>query len=204
MAGGSNEAAVASHQETAANLKAAILDLHWCPESLAFYDYNLTSNARNDRFSAANYYLPWTGIIPDEILSSEQNAQKYFGAVNMVLSRYNGTFPATFLITGLQWDAPNAWPNHAYIIMQSLLALPTNISSGPLPANPNGTFAALPVGQLGLNETDLPVQTLDGGGNFPNVGTTADINVLNGTWVNAGNASDGEGWRDALARGVAK
>lgn len=102
--GQSNSSAVSSHRQIAANLRAGVLDLMWDAEKLAFYDFNLTANARNAAFTAANFYPMWSGIIPDEILASQPNAFGYFAAVNLVLNRYNGTFPATFVDwTGLQW-----------------------------------------------------------------------------------------------------
>jgi len=105
--------------------------------------------------------------------------------------------------TGLQWDAPNAWPPHIYIVMQALLAMPSNISKSALPTNDNGSFAALPAGQLGIDEGSLPPQPTNQGGNITATGKGADVNFANGTWHNGGNATDGEGWRDALARGMA-
>lgn len=70
---------------------------------LAFYDFNTGTNARNDVFSAAAFYPFWSGIIPDEVLSSSENAFGVFSSLNLVLNRYNGTFPATFIDSGLQW-----------------------------------------------------------------------------------------------------
>lgn len=70
---------------------------------LSFYDFSLRTNSRNNVFSSATWYPYWSGIIPDEVLSNETNAFKAFSAVNMVLNRYNGSFPTTFLETGLQW-----------------------------------------------------------------------------------------------------
>lgn len=80
-----------------------MIDLFWDSEKLAFYDFNLTSNARSSIYTAATFYPLWNGIIPDEILSSSKNAFSLFSALNLVLNRYNGTFPGTFLETGLQW-----------------------------------------------------------------------------------------------------
>ena len=77
----------------------------WDASKLAFYDFNLTSNARNSIFTAATFYPVWNGIIPDEVLASQANAFGYFAAVNMVMNKYNGTFPVTFVDwTGLQWQ----------------------------------------------------------------------------------------------------
>jgi alpha,alpha-trehalase len=93
----------ASHRNTAASLKTGIMDLLWDSSKLGFYDYNLTSNARNSIYTAATFYPLWNGIIPNELLSNSSNAFGYFAGINLVLSRYNGTFPSTFLTTGLQW-----------------------------------------------------------------------------------------------------
>ena len=123
----------------------------------------------------------------------------------MVLRRYNGTYPTTFIESGLQWDAPNAWPPHQYIALQALLGLPENVSSGAIPQSPSGqsAYALVPNGQLGVAENALPGQVVANGKNSSSTGSSADINALNGTFVNGGNATTGEGWRDALARGLA-
>ena len=99
-----NATAAQTHTQAAATLREGILDLFWDPSKLAFYDFNLTANARNNLFSTASFYPLWNGIIPDELLSSSTNAFGFFSALNMVLNRYNGTMPVTFLETGLQWS----------------------------------------------------------------------------------------------------
>ena len=81
----------------------AILDLHWDPEKLAFYDFNTTSNSRNSIYTAATFYPLWNNIIPDQVLSNETAAFGLFAGVNFVLNRYNGTFPTTLIESGLQW-----------------------------------------------------------------------------------------------------
>lgn len=96
----------AYHTQVASTLKSAIIDVFWDSSKLAFYDFNLTSNARNTWFSPAAYYPYWSGIVPDEVANNATNAVAAFSAVRMVLSRYNGTFPSSFVQTGLQWDAP--------------------------------------------------------------------------------------------------
>jgi alpha,alpha-trehalase len=103
VSGNTSCAAAQSHRKTAATIKAAILDLFWDSSKLAFYDYNLTSNARNSIFTTATFYPFWSGIIPAEVLADSNKAFGAFSAINMVLNRYNGSFPTTFLTTGLQW-----------------------------------------------------------------------------------------------------
>ena len=92
-----------SHRSEAATLKTAILDLFWDSEKLAFYDYNLTSNTRNAHWSPAAFYPFWNNIIPPEVSANETNAFSVFSSINMVLNRYNGTVPASFISSGLQW-----------------------------------------------------------------------------------------------------
>jgi alpha,alpha-trehalase len=185
-----------------------VLDLLWDPAKLAFYDFNTTARARNGVLSAASFYPVWAGILPDELLAPASNngtgnAYRFFASLHMVLARYNGTYPPTFLESGLQWDAPNAWPPHQYILMQALRALPANVSAAPLPAPPQGAsvFALLPAGQAGVAEGALPAQ--GGTGAAGAVGPAADINAVQGGFVNGGNATAGEGWRDALVRALA-
>jgi alpha,alpha-trehalase len=90
--------------------------------------------------------------------------------------------------------------------MQALRALRVNVSSEAIPQPPSGKcgFALVPSGQLGLRENDLPGQLIGNGKNASSTGSRADIKVLNGTLVNGVNATAGEGWRDALARGLAR
>jgi len=97
------------HNRVARNLKTAILDVFWEPSTLAFYDFNITSNKRNTWFGPAAFYPFWNGIIPKELLLDTERQEKAKGAfatVRMVMARYNGTFAASFVETGLQWDAP--------------------------------------------------------------------------------------------------
>ncbi|EIW74551.1 glycoside hydrolase family 37 protein [Coniophora puteana RWD-64-598 SS2] len=202
-----NMSAISSHQSAAAELREAILDLHWDADKLAFYDFNLTSNSRNSVFSMATFYPIWCGIIPSEVLESEDKAFGHFAAINMVMERYNGTMPATFLDwTGQQWDAPDAWPPHQYIILQALRALPSNITSSPAPSPPPGSssYALVPAGQLNMSEADLPSQPILGTSrNASATGPGADISAMDGTVVNGGRAREGEGWADKLQRELA-
>ncbi|KAH7928748.1 glycoside hydrolase family 37 protein [Leucogyrophana mollusca] len=205
--GTSNATAASSHRATAASIRAGLLDLNWDPSKLAFYDFNLTANARNDIFTTATFYPLWNGIIPDEVMSSQSNAFGFFSSVNLVMNKYNGTFPTTFIDwTGLQWDAPNAWPPHQYIIMEALRALPANLTTNALPTPNSGssTYSLIPSGQLGLTEDQLPGQQIGGSTkNITKTGPDADVNRMDGTVINGGNATAGEGWAQTLSREMA-
>lgn len=103
-------------------------------------------------------------------------------------------------------DAPNAWPPHQHIILEALAALPSNVTSGtiPIPNNNQSTFDLIPSGQIGVSEDQLPGQLIIGaGGNATKTGPSADVNRLNGTVVNGGNATEGESWGEALQRELA-
>ncbi|PPQ65887.1 hypothetical protein CVT26_000907 [Gymnopilus dilepis] len=206
--GTANTTAANRHRAAASALRDGILDLFWDSSKLAFYDFSLTNNARNNFFSVATFYPYWSGIIPDEVLANSTSAFSAFSSINLVLNRYNGTFPTTFITSGQQWDAPNAWPPHQYIVLNALRALPSNITKGSIPTPPSNqsTFGLIPSGQLGLSETDLPGQPVQGGSTLINAttsGPNADINKGNNTVANGGTAQPGEGWGQALQRQLA-
>lgn len=204
--GNTDSAASARLRSAAEALKAGILDLMWDCDKLAFYDFVLDINDRNNVFSVAAFYPFWAGIVPPEIAKDEKAAFGAFSSVNMVLSRYNGTFPSTFVVTGLQWDALNAWPPHQYIVLKALQALPSHVSKGSL-AELSGhasTFGLIPNDQLGIPESELPPQPISSTVNATTTGSAADINRLeDGTVANGGNATSGEGWSMALQRELA-
>lgn len=189
------------HRGAAATLKGAILDLFWDPNRLAFYDFNTTSSARNEQLTAAHWYPLWAGIIPDEVKSNATAAFGAYSSLNLVMRKFNGTIPATFITTGLQWDFPNAWPPHIYFALEALENVPANVSDVAIPTpQDNNSWNLLPANQLGLTQDQLPLQTTDGSNTAP-VGS--DINALNGTVYNGGNVTQGEGWVKALQREVA-
>ena len=82
-----------------------------------------------DRVSFGDYVFfnaTLNGVSPlagfTQLLANSSNAFGFFAGVNLVMNRYNGSLPVTFLETGLQWDAPNAWPPHQYIALEALAA----------------------------------------------------------------------------------
>ncbi|KAG8911353.1 hypothetical protein FRC01_005758 [Tulasnella sp. 417] len=196
-----HRASASSHRQSAEARKAAILDLMWDPEKLAFYDFISTSNSRSGFFSAAAFYPMWNDIWPKEVLADESKAQAMFASVGVVLAQYNGTFPATFVTSGAQWDAPNTWPPHQYIVMKALDNVPKNVSTKAYPSLSSDTtsWSLVPSNQLGLDQSQMPVQNLAAGGN-----AQGDSNWSNGTWSNGGAVPNGgEKWNKALLRGMA-
>jgi alpha,alpha-trehalase len=212
-------ASASAHATRASELQTAILDVFWSPSKLAFYDFILDNSTSalaaspgssrtgtpSSLWSAATFYPFWVGIVPSQVASNASAAFGAFSALNLVLSRYNGTIPVTFLETGQQWDAPNAWPPHQYIALQALRNLPANVTGAALPTPPagQGSFALVPAGQLNVAEGALPAQQLSVSANASASGAAADVNALNGTVANGGNATQGEGWADRLQRELA-
>ncbi|KIM20124.1 glycoside hydrolase family 37 protein [Serendipita vermifera MAFF 305830] len=189
------------HRDQAAMLKTAILDLFWDKDRLGFYDFNTTSNARNEQLTAAHWYPLWAGIIPNEVKSNATAAFGAFSSLNLVMRKYNGTIPATFITTGLQWDFPNAWPPHIYFALEALANVPANVSRAAIPTPQDGnSWNLLPSNHLGITQDQLPLQTTDGNNTAP---AGSDINALNGTVYNGGNATEGEGWVKELQREIA-
>ncbi|KAG8769519.1 hypothetical protein FRC12_004904 [Ceratobasidium sp. 428] len=193
-------ASAKSYRQKAAKLKTAIVDLCWNESKSAFYDFNTTSGTQSEVFSAAAFYPFWQGIWPSSVAKSEKKAFEAFSSVNWVMNTYNGTFPSTFLATGLQWDFPNSWPPHIYIILEALANVPKKVVKKALPQiNSTVTsYSLIPEGQLGLAQDRLPQQTLELGGY-----AAADVNAGNKTVTNGGTATKGEKWRDALVRQLA-
>ena len=102
-------------------------------------------------------------------------------------------------------DAPNAWPPHQFIVLEALRQLPSNITTStlPLPPSNQSSFGLIPSGQIGLQEDQLPSQAITPSVNNTKTGPGADLNRLNGTVVNGGNATNGEGWARTLQRELA-
>lgn len=111
------------------------------------------------------------------------------------------------LLTCSLRDAPNAWPPHQYIIMSALGALPSNLTTNALPTPGSGqsTYDLIPSGQLNFTEAQLPGQSYHDqtSVNVTATGPGADVNRLNGTVVNGGNVTAGEGWAATLRREMA-
>lgn len=187
----------ATHHDAASKLRDGILDLFWSSKTSSFYDYNLTSNARNGFYTPAAFYPFWVGIIPPDVLSDQTKAFSAFSSINMVLNRYNGTIPSSLTNTGLKWDMPNAWPPHQYIALQALRNLPSNLTTNTIPSGQS--YDLIPAGQLGIPGAELPPQPIRGSGIY----TRTDISRLNGTVVNGGLAQANEGWGRALQRQLA-
>ncbi|KAF8546600.1 hypothetical protein OG21DRAFT_1527722 [Imleria badia] len=196
--GKSNVTAAANHLQITGGIRAGILDLVWDALKLAFYAFNLTSNARNSVFTVVTFYPYGPPVSSPTRSLLLPNAFGYFSAVNMVTNKYNGTSITFVDWTGLQWQ---------YILTSALEALPSNLKTNALRAPDSGqsTYDLVPSGQLNFTEAQLPRQPYHDNENANVIATSpsVDINRLNGTVVNGGNATAEEGWAATLKREMA-
>lgn len=143
-----NDTAAALWSERAANRSTAMYDLMWNETEFAYFDFNLTSMGQNVyiiadngsttaetsgssapageqlSFSPAQYYPFWTGAAPSSLKNNPLAVRKAYSHVEKLLEQYPGGLGATNLVTGEQWDQPNAWPPLQYIVIQGLLNVP--------------------------------------------------------------------------------
>ncbi|KAF2730745.1 glycoside hydrolase [Polyplosphaeria fusca] len=123
----------------------------WDEEHYSYFDYNLTSGAKNTytladnssisldleapagsqvAFNPAQFYPFWTGAAPERIKNDPSAIRRVFSRIEALLDDRAGAIAASNLITGQQWDEPNVWPPLQYIIMKGLLNTPIASTAG--------------------------------------------------------------------------
>ncbi|CAO3637835.1 unnamed protein product [Cunninghamella echinulata] len=94
--------------------------LLWNDESSSFNDYNITSHAQNEDFSAASLFPFWLGAVPESVREPSV-LNKVFDQTIQVLKDYPGVLAMTLHNTTLQWDLPNGWPPLQYVAMNAMI-----------------------------------------------------------------------------------
>ncbi|KAH8085188.1 Six-hairpin glycosidase-like protein [Filobasidium floriforme] len=181
---------VTQHRMIANETREAIIDLHWDADKKYFYDFNTTADARADLFHAGGLFPLWQNITPPEIVSNETAALQVFEGIRYIAGKYSGSpSVATLLETGLNWDFPNVWPPHTYTSIKALETVGRLYPNGTVLDTVLSTdFSAIPTGQLGMNETDLPVQPADA------IGPNSELFAKNVAEIQAGKP-----WWQAIA-----
>lgn len=130
----------------------AMTAIFWDAEHYAYFDYNLTSGTKNiytvtdnstSEFdsaeapagkqvwlTAAQFYPFWTGAAPDSIKKNPTAIRRAYARISDTLDNQDGAIATTNLATGQQWDEPNVWPPHQYIIIHGLLNTPLDTTEG--------------------------------------------------------------------------
>ncbi|OJD29899.1 glycoside hydrolase family 37 protein [Diplodia corticola] len=143
-----NATAAALWSDRAAQRSNAMYDLMWNETRYAYFDYNLTSAGqdvyivsdngstpaetsgadapKNEQlsFTPAQYYPFWTGAAPPSLKNNPLAVKTAYAHVVQLLRQNPGGLPATNLVTGEQWDQPNAWPPLQYVLIKGLLNVP--------------------------------------------------------------------------------
>ncbi len=106
-----------SYIEQALKRKKAMLQLMWDEKRGFFFDYDYVSKRRSKFYAIDGFYPLWARMV------SKERAQKM--RRNLKLFEYKGGLTSTQK-TGLskefrQWDHPNGWANHQWIVIRGLL-----------------------------------------------------------------------------------
>ncbi|KAI9637637.1 Six-hairpin glycosidase-like protein [Dioszegia hungarica] len=162
-------AEIALHQSLAKDYSDAVLDLHWDPVKAWFYDFNLSSNARDSLYTPAGTFPLWQNITPTGLEGNNTAALRIASGARYLLGRYGGIQGiSSLLYTGLNWDFPNSWPPHTYTSIKAFQTLGRVVGNASIVSNATIPFSDVVSGQLGLNETQLPAQdaSLQGSANL--------------------------------------
>ncbi|PVH98105.1 glycoside hydrolase family 37 protein [Periconia macrospinosa] len=171
-----NFSAAKSWADRAAARSAAMTALLWDEEHYSYFDYNLTSGAKNiyyttDNttvrddltgaptgsqviFNPAQFYPFWTGAAPASIKNDPSSIRRVYTRVAELLENRDGAIAASNLRTGQQWDEPNVWPPLEYIIIEGLRNVPVASSSSSSSSTSPSSLSADPNNQTTTTTTD--------------------------------------------------
>ncbi|WVQ79741.1 hypothetical protein IAT38_001841 [Cryptococcus sp. DSM 104549] len=150
---------VAYHRGISQAFADSILDLNWDPEKSWFYDFNTTDNTRSEIYTPAGTWPLWQNITPPEVAGNETAALAIVSGARYLLGHYSGVpSVASLLLTGLNWDFPNAWPPHAYTSIKAFETLGRTFPNASVLDDITLNFTDIAPNQLGLAESDLQPQ----------------------------------------------
>lgn len=109
------------YKRQAAKRLEAFEKVFWDEENVGFYDYNLTSNARNVDYTPAGLYPIWLGAVPNRIKRNQEILSHLMDETRHALEMYPGILTTSYYNTTLQWDLPNGWPPLQYIAINAML-----------------------------------------------------------------------------------
>ncbi|KAF2010941.1 glycoside hydrolase family 37 protein [Aaosphaeria arxii CBS 175.79] len=127
----------------------AMLAVLWDEEHFSYFDYNLTSGAKDIyipadnstvaddesgapegqqvAFAPSQFYPFWSGAAPDGIKNNPTAIRRAFARIEELLDDRAGAIAASNLQTGQQWDEPNVWPPLQYILIKGLMNTPYEV-----------------------------------------------------------------------------
>ncbi len=141
-----NHTAAAAWARVASERSDAMTAMLWDWEHYSYFDYNLTSGAKNKYmpadnttvrddtsgapagqqviFTVAHFFPFWTGAAPKAIKEDATALRRAYSRIEQLLDSRRGSIAATNIRTGQQWDEPNVWPPLMHILMEGLLNTP--------------------------------------------------------------------------------
>ncbi|OCF32704.1 alpha,alpha-trehalase [Kwoniella heveanensis BCC8398] len=150
---------VSYHRQMAQAFSESVLDLCWDPAKSWFYDFNTTSMTRSNVYTPAGAWPLWQNITPSELEGNETAALDFVSGARFLLGKYSGIpTVASVLLTGLQWDFPNAWPPHLHTTIKAFETLGRLLPNATTLSNLTIPFSEVASGQLGVTEGDLQPQ----------------------------------------------
>ncbi|GAB9472464.1 Trehalase [Globisporangium polare] len=118
-----NAEAAEFFKSAAARRAEAIHALLWSQKHQQWRDFFLDSQTLSPIVSVSNWSPLWTtGLVDTKDPEALENIIESFTTSGLV---HVGGIATTTVVTGQQWDAPNAWPPEQDIIIEGLLALNT-------------------------------------------------------------------------------
>uniref|UniRef100_T1HKP0 Trehalase n=2 Tax=Rhodnius prolixus TaxID=13249 RepID=T1HKP0_RHOPR len=111
------EAAV--YEKISNNWLEAVDAVLWHPEVGAWLDYDLINKKERDYFYPSNLAPLWTRCYPSEKKSEYADKVVKYLMKRKVFENPGGV-PSSQEHSGEQWDYPNAWPPHQYIVIKGL------------------------------------------------------------------------------------
>ncbi|OMH84730.1 Trehalase [Zancudomyces culisetae] len=109
----------------AEKLKSSIFDLLFDADSGMFNDWSISGNNFTGVWSPANLWPYW--YLSDDI--NPGSISNAWESVSDIASTNPGGIPATLVNTGLQWDYPDVWAPHQYVLIKAILSSVKSISS---------------------------------------------------------------------------
>ena len=118
---------VAKYKQLATQRQKDMVDFMIDPSTGFFSDWSLEDKAFTGIWSIAGFWPYWQ--LSDSI--DLKLAQKAIGNLAPIVSKYPGGVPTTLIESGLQWDFPDAWPPHQYVLIKALLNLAKSTQVSP-------------------------------------------------------------------------
>ncbi len=105
------------YEAAAAKRKARVSELMWNQEKGFFFDYNFVQKTQSNFYSLAGFYPLWAGLASKDQAEKMKSALKKFEYQGGLATTQKNNLSSFYK----QWDWPNGWANHQFIVVDGLL-----------------------------------------------------------------------------------